>query len=663
MHFSQPASSDTRQGRATPTNPWFRHEGWRLGLILLVGLVHGLIYIITIPPWQHYDEPNHFEYSWLIAQRGVLPHSGDYDQSMRREVAVSMINHGFFKGMSFTPDINVQGQPIWIGSYSQLNDPPLYYLLVSIPLRLFRLDGVTQQLYAARLISLLLYLLSIVAAWGAVREVTSRESRLRWLVPMTLALLPGYVDFMTSVNNNVGAVAFFSLFLWFSLRLVRRGFRWQDFLWAVIMTGFCLLTMKIVWIALPLLMVTLLFSLSTGHWRGLTWGLSIFVVVISLGLIFSWGDAAWWARSGFQKATTRKVVSNTPLGRAAFRLDATPGSPPPYLVQLLPIASGQGLKGKTVTLGGWMWASRPIVARSPVLRVFTGGQEYFQTVSLDETPTFHFFTVAIEGDPTRTGVILLPVNQQVSEPVTVYYDGLTLVEGAYPLDIVPKYDDSRGNRINWGGEVIPNLLRNPSAESAWLRFRPWVDVYGSRVLPDLGANEPSLALYSALDWQGSGWYYRSATGILLRTFWAKFGWGHVALLGHKPYRFLGILTAIGIAGAMLAIWRQGKQLPWDGLMLLGLAALGIWGLTYVRGTNYIFISTSVYYPVARYIYPAIIPTILIWVTGWLEIFRIFKRLVDRWVHPPVFLGYLIFFLFFIGLDIWSFVSIQHFYAG
>jgi hypothetical protein len=210
--------------------------------------------------------------------------------------------------------------------------------------------------------------------------------------------------------------------------------------------------------------------------------------------------------------------------------------------------------------------------------------------------------------------------------------------------------------------VIPNLLRNPSAESAWLRFRPWVDEYGSRVLPDPGANQPSLALYSLLDWKGSGWYYRSATSILLRTFWATFGWGHVALTGHKPYRFLGILTAIGIVGAAFALWRRRKRLPWGGLMLLGLAALGIWGLTYVRGTNYIFISASVYYPVARYIYPAIIPTILIWVTGWIEFFRIFKRLVERWVHPPFFLGYLIYLLFFIGLDIWSILSIQHFYA-
>ncbi|MCK4899970.1 MAG: hypothetical protein KAS38_14415, partial [Anaerolineales bacterium] len=67
-----------------------------LGIVLMVGLIHGLIYIFIMPPWQHYDEPNHFEYAWLIANRETLPNTGDYDQSMHKSVAASMIEHNFF---------------------------------------------------------------------------------------------------------------------------------------------------------------------------------------------------------------------------------------------------------------------------------------------------------------------------------------------------------------------------------------------------------------------------------------------------------------------------------------------------------------------------------------------------------------------------------------
>ncbi len=74
-------------------------------IVLLVGLLDGLIFVLLMPPWQHYDEPNHFEYAWLIANRGKLPQMGDYDQEMRRQTAVSMIAHNFFKGMDFLPDL------------------------------------------------------------------------------------------------------------------------------------------------------------------------------------------------------------------------------------------------------------------------------------------------------------------------------------------------------------------------------------------------------------------------------------------------------------------------------------------------------------------------------------------------------------------------------
>jgi hypothetical protein len=53
-------------------------------LILIFGaLFHGLIYGFLVPPWQDYDEPNHFEYVWLIANRIRMPRKGDYDQVMR----------------------------------------------------------------------------------------------------------------------------------------------------------------------------------------------------------------------------------------------------------------------------------------------------------------------------------------------------------------------------------------------------------------------------------------------------------------------------------------------------------------------------------------------------------------------------------------------------
>ena len=85
---------------------------WLL-IILALALLHGLLYVFLVPPWQHYDEPQHFEYAWLLAERDRRPQPGDYDFEMRRAVAQSMLAHAFFRNWSSLPDLSgsPDGQP------------------------------------------------------------------------------------------------------------------------------------------------------------------------------------------------------------------------------------------------------------------------------------------------------------------------------------------------------------------------------------------------------------------------------------------------------------------------------------------------------------------------------------------------------------------------
>lgn len=173
------------------------------------------------------------------------------------------------------------------------------------------------------------------------------------------------------------------------------------------------------------------------------------------------------------------------------------------------------------------------------------------------------------------------------------------------------------------------LSREGRLEGNSLAGRP-----GARFLPD--HTRPSLLVSYALDWHGAGWQYLMTIDKLLRTFWAQFGWGHVELLGYKPYRLFALLSLLGIFGAGTWFVRRllrKRQLPWDIIALFAVLMLGIWAGTLSRGAIYLGI-TRLYLPVARNAYPAIIPTVTLLSIGWLELLTLPSFLPSwRKYHP------------------------------
>ncbi|MEA3439390.1 MAG: hypothetical protein U9R58_03830 [Chloroflexota bacterium] len=630
-----------------------------LGAVLLLALLHGLIYIFLIPPWQHYDEPNHFEYAWWVANR-QLPEPGDYDAGMNRQVAESMIVNGFYGDHRYAPDLTAE--EVKITGYSQFAEPPLYYTYASLPLRFLNDTNIETQLYAGRAMSLLLYLITITAAWGVTRELTSEGSPLRWIVPLSLVLIPGFTDLMTALNNDVGAIALLSLFLWAGVRLIVRGFSWAALAALIIVTGLALFTKSTAFIALPLLLLVLLLMVIPKRWRWLAWLAVGSAAMLGAFFVFSWGDAAFWARSSGQAENTRLVTSAAPVGETALQLVFDPDdeySGRVWLKQLLPEDISENLSNKVVTVGAWMWADRPIQVRSPILQTFPGKRVFYRDLIIDENPLFVAYAAELKGGTDRIWLSVQPVSGSPDEAVAIYIDGLMLLEGEYPLSSLPYFDDASASKGTWDEIPFTNLLKNPSAENSWLRLQPWIDKVATRILPDPGVNNPSVALYTVLDVETGQKYYWGAAQTLFRTFWAKFGWGHVPLLGHKPYRPLAAVTLLGMIGFGVLLIAQRKRFPWDAALLLGVGLLAIWAFALFRGSNYVFVMDRIFLPVARYTYPIIIPAVLILVVGWVALMRIpnlWKKNAGRFlIFIPL--------IFLLALDIYSIISIAQYYGS
>lgn len=611
-------------GAATPR--------WLLPVILAGALIQGALYIWLMPPWQHYDEPGHFEYVWLVARHNRLPQDDESDPEMRRSMVASMIEHGFYDGLGYLPDLTVQDEPIAIG-WAQLDEPPIYYLLASIPVRLVLAQNIDVQLYAARLASILLYVISILAAYGAVSEVVSAPNPLRWLVPITLVFLPGYADLMTAVNNDVAAIAGFSLFIWAGTRVICRGLSLLNGLGLVLAATFCGLSKETAYLAVPLGVLALVLAISRGKkWQVGLWGLGAVAVLAAVIAAMGWGDAAKWYRGTDQPSGTQALRSDAPLGKHAFGLDVLPSTA--SFVQLAQLVSPDDLadlQGKPVTLGAWMWADVPGQYTFPVLRATHQDQSISQmeqhAVSLSSEPTFYAFAASVPADTALLQVIVIARSGEDDAQGSLYLDGLVLAEGEYATSEAPAWESDSAVTGSWGGAAVVNVLRNASAERAGPYVRPWVDRLSARVMPDQG--RASMGLYSLLDLDGTDWYYRSTAQTMLRTFWGLFGWGHVALLGSKPYRVLAAVTIAGALGALL-IFFKSKPRTWQwNAMILWVVSLGlVWGVAVLRGTVYLFHWPFI--PGARYAYPAIIPTIGMLCLGWVSILN----LLAGWLKVP-----------------------------
>jgi hypothetical protein len=612
----------------TALEPITRRDFRHLLVILIMALVHGLLYVFLVPVWQHYDEPNHFEYVWLAANQAGLPIEGDYDQAMSFAVVTSMLDNGFFDDLAEKPVLESPDQPVEIPGYSQLGEPPLYYLLASMPLRWLSSASIESQLTAGRLVSLLLYLITVVAAWGVMLELTSARHPLRWMMPMTLAMLPAFTDLMTAVNSDVGAVALVSMFFWGSARLIRRGMSILDLCWVIAAAALCYFTKNIALFVLLLVPFVLLFSLLRGRLRPIAWALIVIGALVLPVATLVWGDAAYWPRTTSQRELTRLKTNKAVLGDYALALEmGVPTVPykPPLVFQSLPVDLVTSLHGKDLTFGFWIWADQPLDESGPRLRIHS--QYYSDSLSISTEPQFYAYQIRVPKNTERIWVYLDPLKKAPSG-IQVYYDGFVLVEGMRPLDIAPIFSGVDGSSGEWGGQPFENILRNPSLEDGTLRVRSVIDDLGVRVLPNYA--RPSFVLEYIRDWEGMKYFHLASLDRMLRSFWAQFGWGNVSIKWSGVYPMLSVAGIIALVGMLGGMIRKRREIPWEIVFIFVLAVAIAWITTFTR--SFLFaVLHRFYVPVARHTYPAIIPVTLFLTFGWLEVFR-WVAWIWRWIR-------------------------------
>ncbi len=614
-------------------------------VVLFFAAVNGLIYVFLVPPWEHNDEPGNFEYAWMFAN---MPGSREEwvwknDQQLRRQVAASMIEQGFFEHHPVgKPNLILLDQEIWIG-LKQTPGLPFHFWLTSLPLRFLSYIDVVIQLYAARLVSWALFVFTVYLSLRVNREL-NWETKVGLQLPFLFALFPSFVDKMTAVNDDVGAVAFFTLFLWACVSIWKNGLSiWRV---GVLITAIalCVVTKRNVWVSVPLGAIVFLWVL-LSRWRRLRWVLLGFVFVSLAWVLISFErqiPAFYYTFANHQLASTKHSEMSV-AGKGVVALS------PGYRMMYQPIAGQKldSLTSQTVEFGYWVWGEGEL-SSSPA-RVWVNGEVVSsdQPLSLSSEPTLVSQTLRL---PAQLKKVAVEVSVVVPEGAEAYLDCLYLVVGQSLSPPQPK--DASCSKMQVNGREVENYLRNGSFEQRWLRLQPWLESW-----VDERFNFSITHLWAVTDVNVGLPYLRASGGHVFETFWGRFGWGAVALKGQYAYTGLALFTVLLFVGNGLAMFQNRRTLAWDGVIFMALSFGLILVMTLFRnGGNWIWYEAT---PNARYLMPAFLPMGMFLVNGWNTLSQFVLRDSEKkhFLINWLWLGLLIVY------NLWSMVSIWSFYIN
>ena len=571
----------------------------RLLIILGIGLLAGAAMVVDMPPWEHPDESSHFEFAWLIANHPTWPVPGTTDPR------IAWINGG--------------GRAL----YHQ----PLYHATVSLVLRLVSGADVLTQLYVARSISLLLFLGLLFFAERTCYELFEPGHVLRWLAPLAIALNPTIANLMTGVNNDVASATVCSWAIWGAARILMHGLTWQRVIWlisAIPLAIYCKNTGAALVGIVPLVLAAAFWKQHGLRWRWLMLMGSAGLVVVLL-LTLRWSDPQHWYRWGntTQSVAVRVERSEAPVGPHALRLQSV--AVPDFEGLSSPIKGDGELAGKQVTVGAWVWASRPAQIWSP--GVVTQVRERplgagFHQIQVDTTPRFVAFQYDIPQRLMFAHLMAWSVAPEDSAPLEIYVDGLVMAEGQYPGDIPPEFDGAGAQRGTWGGIPFTNLVRNGDVEQGWFYLDPAADRlisrFARRSLSRLVASGADISttlrleLSDYLPWMTFTSFGAYGGRIFLR----DPGW-QIVIPG------MALLITCGV---LIGLWRIRRQPPQRQIafIVFGLICLGVWGGILIAHLPVNFPGGL---PSARYGFTAIIPTTIVYCAGWLALWpRRYQRL-------------------------------------
>jgi hypothetical protein len=221
------------------------HDGKSLGILLLIWIcfiVRGVFYSVLFPIWEGYDEHVHFAFIQHLIHPGGLPGiheqvSKEIEESLKlvplpwllRNSIPGTLTHDMYwnlpdserirrqQALMFLPrGLSQSPSMLWLPIY-EAKQPPLYYVIFSLPMRLISEMPLADRVFFLRCLAVLLTSVFVPLGFRIAMFVFSDQTLALMVVSLAAAMPELLID-IARVGNECMGIGVFCLVLYYALR-------------------------------------------------------------------------------------------------------------------------------------------------------------------------------------------------------------------------------------------------------------------------------------------------------------------------------------------------------------------------------------------------------------------------------------------------------------
>lgn len=220
-------------------------------VLLAVYVAKQIVTVLVFPPFTGHDEVAHYQYVRVLATEGRVPtlYSDTLPLDLYRYSRYAISWDG------------QEGAALYTAVH-----PPMYYFLVAPAYRAARNLSPEAIQYVLRGAAIPFGVVTVILSYMLARAVFPRDSFLAVTVPSAVAFQPQISYEAAMVNNDIVAVALFSLLLYLLVVTLRDGVSMRRAVVVGCVAGCALLAKATTILALPLIAAAFLMTWRTSSW-------------------------------------------------------------------------------------------------------------------------------------------------------------------------------------------------------------------------------------------------------------------------------------------------------------------------------------------------------------------------------------------------------------